>query len=223
MRNDSTQVWLGYCRVSTGKQGESGLGLDSQRSQLLLEAEKRGVEIEILVETGSGSSISGRPVFRDALERLSRGEAAGLMAAKLDRFARSAADYYSLTERSEREGWTLHALDLLPTDSPWGKALAGMVAVFAELERAMISERTSAALAAAKARGTRLGGPRTERSQALAERVYGMRQDGLKYREICETLTAEGEPTLRGGMEWRPSSIVSLLRSYECDRVAELV
>ena len=226
MRSDSTDragVWIGYCRVSTGKQGESGLGLDSQRARLQAEAEWRGIELEVMVETGSGSSIAGRPVFQDALDRLARGEAVGMMTAKLDRLARSVSDYYSLTERAAAEGWTLMSLDLPPTEGPWGNALAGMVAVFAELERAMIAERTRTALAAAKARGQRLGGPRTDRSRELAERVALMREQGDSYRVICETLTREGEPTLRGGKEWRPSSIVSLLNSYECDRVASLV
>jgi len=222
MRSKGTGEWIGYCRVSTGRQGESGLGLDDQERQLRAEAERRGVRLVLLTETGSGSSIAGRPVFRDALDRLAAGEADGLIAAKLDRFARSASDYYFLTERASREGWTLLPLDLAPTDSPWGKALAGMVAVFAELEREMISERTAAALGAAKARGQRLGRPRTERSRELAERVSELRSEGWTYQAICDLLTAEGEPTLRGGKEWRPSAIVSLLNSIECDRVASL-
>jgi len=223
-RTPTQAVWIGYCRVSTGKQAESGLSLDAQERALKVEAERRGVEIRIVVETGSGSTVSRRPVLRAALASLSSGEVSGLIVTKLDRLARSLSDYCQMTEQAEREGWHLIAMDS-PVDptTPMGKAFSSIIATFAELERGMIAERTRTAMGAAKQQGKRLGGPRTERSQELAQRVYAMRSEGLTYQAICDTLDGEGEPTLRGGSEWRPSSIVSLLNSYECDQVASLV
>lgn len=224
MQANGTDEWIGYCRVSTGRQADSGLSLTAQETQLRNEAERRGVPLRIVIEQASGGSVKGRPVLQAALADLAAGRAAGLMTAKLDRLARSVGDYCRMVEHSEREGWNVLCLDV-PVDptTPMGKAFAGMLAVFGELERGLISERTRTAMQQAKANGRRLGGQRTERSRELAERVVSMREQGQGYKAICRTLTDEGVPTLRGGREWRPSSIVSLVNSYQCDREAGIV
>jgi DNA invertase Pin-like site-specific DNA recombinase len=224
MRTNGTatqEVWIGYCRVSTGKQAESGLSLEAQERLLKAEADRRGVDLRIVVEQASGGSVSGRPILRQALTDLSNGEAAGLIATKLDRLARSLSDYCRMVEQAEGEGWSLLTLDS-PVDptTPMGKAFTSIIATFAELERGLIAERTRTAMGQAKANGRRLGGARSERSAELAARVNGMKQAGMKFREICDTLTSEGEPTLRGGAAWRPSNVQALLRAYENDQLA---
>lgn len=218
---DGAEVWIGYCRVSTGRQAESGLSLQAQQAKLEAEAAHRGFALRIVVEQASGGSIKGRPQLQAALADLSEGRAAGLLTTKVDRLARSVGDYCRMVEQAEGEGWTLLALDA-PVDltTPMGKAFSQMLATFGELERALIRERTRTAMQQAKANGRRLGGARSERSAGLAARVHLMREEGLSYRSICETLSAEGEPTLRGGKEWRPSNVQALLRAYRNDQLA---
>jgi DNA invertase Pin-like site-specific DNA recombinase len=145
-----------------------------------------------------------------------------MIVAKLDRLSRSVADFVNLQGRAQSQGWTLQALDL-PTDAstPMGEAMGTMMATFAQLERRMIATRTAEAMQAAKARGSRLGPPRSNRSNALAVRVEGLRSDGLTFQAIADTLNAEGLPTLRGGAEWRPSNVQALLRLRRLDREAE--
>lgn len=221
MQGNRSGEWIGYCRVSTGRQADSGLSLEAQEAKLQTEADRRGVTLRIVVEQASGGSVKCRPILKQALVDLAEGRAAGLMTTKLDRLARSVGDYCRMVEQAEGEGWTLISLDV-PVDpsTPMGKAFAGMLAVFGELERGLISERTRTAMQQAKANGRRLGGSRNERSPELAARVYGMRGEQMTYQAICDTLTAEGEPTLRGGREWRPSSVQALLRAYENDQKA---
>jgi DNA invertase Pin-like site-specific DNA recombinase len=197
------------------------LSLEAQERLLKAEADRRGVDLRIVVEQASGGSVSGRPILKQALTDLSNGNAAGLIATKLDRLARSVGDYCRMAEQAGREGWHLIAMDS-PVDptTPMGKAFSSIIATFAELERELIAERTRTAMQQAKANGRRLGGARSERSAELAARVNGMKQAGMKNRAICDTLTSEGVPTLRGGAEWRPSNVQALLRAYENDQLA---
>src|SRR3954471_1809374 len=97
-----------------------------------------------------------------ALDTLAAGRADALMAAKLDRVSRSIGDLARLMDTAARERWALVLLDVaVDTSTSMGEALAGMAAVFGQLERRLIGDRTKAALAVAKARGTRLGRPAT--------------------------------------------------------------
>lgn len=131
----------------------------------------------------------------------------------MDRLGRSVIQASEVLELAQRQRWDLVVCDMqLDLSTPSGRAMAQMLSVFAELERSLISERTKAALAAAKARGTRLGRPR-EIDPALLTRIVAMRSTGLSYRRIAAALTAEGVPTVRGGTHWNPSTIGGLLES----------
>ena len=197
---------VGYRRVSTGEQGRSGLGLEAQQHAIARAARERGWRlIAVESDVASGGTLR-RPGLEAALERCRSGEAQGIVAARLDRLSRSLVDFAGLLEQAQREGFGLVVLDQdfdLATAS--GRAMAGMLAVFAQWERDTISERTVAALDAARARGVRLGRPPLL-ADAVLEQVRRLRQGGLPLRTIAERLNSEGVAAPAGG-SWDHSAV----------------
>lgn len=198
---------LGYIRVSTDEQVRSGAGLEAQRSRIESEAERRGWEIEWVVDDGYSAGDLKRPGIADALDRLASGDADALIASKLDRLSRSVLDFASLLERSQGEGWGLVLLDLdLDTTKPAGRLVAHVMAAVAAFERDRIAERTREALAAVKARGVRLGRPPVLSKDVVA-RIKKERTKGASLQAIADGLNDEGVPTAHGGRRWWPSTV----------------
>ena len=211
LTSDAQRV-VGYVRVSTEEQSDSGAGLAAQRSAIAAEATRRGWQLVAIYEdaAASGKSLNGRPGLQSALVAIEGGEAGALVVAKLDRLSRSLLDFARIMQRAQREGWALVALDS-PADltTPSGEAMAGVMAVFAQLERRLISERTKAALAERKAAGVRLGRERLITPE-IEERVRVLRAEGLSIRGVAGALTAEGIGAPGGG-PWRPSTLHRVL------------
>jgi DNA invertase Pin-like site-specific DNA recombinase len=140
--------YVSYLRVSTQRQGQSGLGIEAQRAaveQFLRQS--GGTLLEEHVEIESGAKRT-RPVLVQSIS-LCRSSKSTLLIAKLDRLGRNVAFVSSLTESG---------VEFLAVDAPYANRLMiHILAAFAEHERSLISERTKAALAAAKGRGVRLG------------------------------------------------------------------
>lgn len=157
---------VGYLRVSTSDQAESGARLAAQREAIELDCGRRAwVLVTIYEDTPSGKSMNGRPQLRAALAELAAGNADVLMSSKLDRLSRSAVDFGQLLERARREGWKVVVLDLgVDTSTPAGELVAGVMVQVAQFERRLIGERTSDALQAIKKTGKRLGRPRQVRA-----------------------------------------------------------
>jgi DNA invertase Pin-like site-specific DNA recombinase len=205
---------IGYVRVSTDEQADSRLGLEAQRAAIVAEAEKRGWRLIEIVEDAavSGRDLS-RPGMAIVLRTLQSRRADTLVVAKLDRLGRSLLDVAGLIDQAGRQGWALVALDLgVDTATLTGKAMAGMMAVFAELERGMIGQRTRDALRAARERGTVLGRPRIL-SDEIVLRIATAQAAGASLRAIAHELNEERVPTAHGAPEWRVSSVQSALRS----------
>src|SRR5215217_861284 len=143
--------FVAYYRVSTAKQGRSGLGLEAQQEAVRSYLNGGAWElVDEVVEVESGKR-NGRPKLAEAL-RLCRLHGATLIIAKLDRLARNVAFISNLMESG---------VEFTAVDFPQANRLTvHILAAVAEHEREMISQRTKAALAAAKARGKRLGGDR---------------------------------------------------------------
>lgn len=210
---------VAYLRVSTDEQVQSGLGLEAQRAAVEDEAVRRGWSVVWEVDEGVSGKLRNRPALDRALGQLKAGEAQALVVAKMDRLGRSVIQASDVLETARRQKWDLIVLDLgMDLATPHGKAMAQMLAVFAELEREMISARTKAALGAARARGTRLGRPR-QIDPALLARIVVMRSTGSSHRTIAAALTAEGVPTPTGRERWNPGSIGGYLASNELDPV----
>jgi DNA invertase Pin-like site-specific DNA recombinase len=205
---------VAYYRVSTPRQGRSGLGLEAQRKAVAAYAATHGLTIAdefTEIETGKGSdALDRRPVFAKALLKAKKLKAA-IVVAKLDRLSRDVAFIATLMAKKIE---FVTADD--PTKSPF---LLHIKAAVAEEERRLISERTKAALQAAKERGVRLG------NQALADAnkaAAAARDAELKpimeamrdqtYREIAQALTDRGIKTPRGGDTWNQVTVMRSMR-----------
>jgi len=216
--------FISYLRVSTQRQGKSGLGLEAQREAVntYLNGGNWNLVEEVLeVESGKRND---RPQLARALS-LCRIHGARLLVAKLDRLARNVAFISTLME----SGVDFEAVDLPQAN----KLTVHIMAAMAEHEAAMISARTKAALSAAKARGTKLGGHRrnssrihskgcavslkvrresaSRRATDLLPIVESIRSDGNpSLRGIAAALNQRGVPAARGG-EWSATQVQRLL------------
>lgn len=213
--------FIAYYRVSTQKQGASGLGLEAQReavSRFLNGGAWELVGEFVEVETGKGAdALAKRPQLKAALSAC-RKEGATLVIAKLDRLARNVHFVSGLMESKVK---------FVACDMPEANELTiHIMAAFAEHEAKRISQRTKDALAVAKSRGVVLGRagadnlrPNVEARQKVADDFadklrplfYGMRVRGLSQRGMVAELNSVGVPTPQGG-SWRLSQLQRLIK-----------
>jgi DNA invertase Pin-like site-specific DNA recombinase len=216
--------YVAYYRVSTQRQGQSGLGLEAQQAavaQFLAGRKARVVAEHTEVESGRRRD---RPELQAAIET-ARAHGATLLVAKLDRLTRDPALLYVLRDAG---------VDIAAADLPGANRLTiGVLALVAEQEAEAISVRTKAALAARKARGLPLGNQSTLRpgtpaiaaaasteaaSKAQAHRdrvrpiVERLRASGLSLRAVAAQLDVDGVPTARGG-RWTAAQVSRVLAS----------
>ncbi|RYC34059.1 recombinase family protein [Lichenibacterium minor] len=220
--------FVSYLRVSTAKQGASGLGMDAQRTAVtdFLNGGRWSLIAEV-VEVESGKN-DDRPKLAEAMA-LCRLHGATLVIAKLDRLSRDAHFLLGL----QKAGVRFVAADMPEAN----EMVVGIMAVVAQAERKMISARTKAALAAAKARGTKLGGDRGNlavvgaagrakgtqvrqskakaRAGDLAPILSSLQADGVTtLRGLAEALNAREIPTARGGT-WSAVQVQRVLATIE--------
>ncbi len=212
--SDPTKM-LGYVRVSTEEQAGSGLGLDAQRTAIQAECDRRGWTLVAMIEdAGVSGKTMTRPGMVRALEALARGDAGGMIVAKLDRATRSTIDAARLLALSEREGWKLVALDLgLDPTTPAGELVATIMAAVAQWERRAIGVRTREALAVKRAQGVRLGRP-TVLAADVAARLVSAHKAGAGWSEIARKLNSEGIATAHGGSQWHPSTVRAVVLAH---------
>ncbi len=180
-----------YLRVSTARQGEAGLGMSAQRSAVEAFVRQHGGSIAAeFVEVESGKR-SDRPELAKALEAARKGKGT-LLIAKLDRLARNVAFISAMMEAG---------VDFVACDQPYASRLTlHILTAVAEDEARRISERTKAALAAAKARGTKLGSPvaRKTIAKARAARSSYAQKANATTRAVIKDIQASGVTTLVG-------------------------
>ncbi len=206
-RNRSAAA-IGYVRVSTEEQANSGLGLDSQRSVIEREAAAHEWELrEIVSDEGlSAKSVAGRPGLARCLNLLDSGEASVLVVHKLDRLARSVGDFAALVRLAEKQGWAIFISDLaIDMTTPTGGLMANISASVAEWERRIISQRTKDALAVRKAQGVKLGKPR-QLPIDIFNRIHEERSNGCTLQAIATGLNAESVLTPKG-LKWTPATV----------------
>ena len=211
--------FIAYYRVSTQQQGQSGLGLEAQRQAVAeyLNGGKCSL-LKEYTEVESGK-FNFRPQLAEAIQTC-RAYGGKLVIAKLDRLSRDAHFLLGL----EKAG-----IDFVAADMPNANRLTvGIMAMVAEEERRMISKRTIDALAAAKARGTKLGGNRgvvpsqeardlatvaiqkraNRRAVDIAPIIKALQKDGaVSLRAIAAGLNDAGIPTARGQGRWSAAQV----------------
>lgn len=219
-----TGKFVAYYRVSTDRQGQSGLGLEAQRQ--LVTTYLNGGKWDVIgefteIESGTRKKLKDRPMLRHAME-LARKQKATLVVAKLDRLARD-VEFISTLLNSQ--------VKFVCADMPEAdRTFLQMMAVFAEYEAKKISERTAAALQALKRSGKVLGSPTPKIGSAegvkviranadeYAERVAPIVRDVIRksgaqtLRDIAEALSSRGVQTPRGNTDWYPSQVSNLLK-----------
>ncbi len=216
--------FVAYYRVSTARQGRSGLGLEAQREAVrVFMSGSTGELAEAFTEIESGKHDDDRPQLARALDAC-RLTGAVLVIAKLDRLSRDAHFLLGL----EKAG-----VEFVAADMPNANRLTvRLMAVIAQEEREMISARTKAALAAAKARGTKLGGNRggpkvnpalgtAARRQAAEDYARNVgpialatwQAEGRTYGRAAAALAARGIRTPRGG-KWTRAAVRSLIQRH---------
>jgi len=215
---------IAYYRVSTQRQGRSGLCLEAQRAAVARFAESEGIEIVgefTEVETGKGpDALDRRPQLAAALAT-ARKEKCPVLVAKLDRLSRDVAFIAGLM--AQRVPFVV--AELGADADPF---MLHLYAALAEKERRQISERTQAALASRKHRGAKLGNPRNAGDAAAAGRaaqitaadqfaatvlpiIRSLQKAGVtSYRGIAAALNGRGVRTARGG-GWQVSNVRNLL------------
>jgi DNA invertase Pin-like site-specific DNA recombinase len=218
---------IAYVRVSTSKQGRSGLGLEAQQEALSRFAEAEGFDLVrtfVEVETGKGSdALERRPQLAAALAEARR-RRCSIGVAKLDRLSR---DVHFIS------GLMAHRIPFVVAElgADVDPFILHLFAALAEKERALIGVRTKAALAAAKARGVRLGNPRLDEARKAAHKaaaaaneaaakrhaatvlpvIREIKRAGARtLREIAEALNARGAQTARGG-QWYAMTVRNVL------------
>jgi DNA invertase Pin-like site-specific DNA recombinase len=220
---------ISYLRVSTAQQGQSGLGLEAQRAAV--EAWLNGGDwqlVEEIVEVEIGKNHRNRPGLNKALDACRR-YGARLIISRLDRLSRDPVFLLSLRDAG---------IDFVAVDMPQANRLTiGIMAMVAEAEREAISQRTKAALEAARARGVRLGNPRPEtatfhdRATASAAGAKGSKTRvaaandfarlirplfdrelaGLSAHAAAIELNRRGVQTARGNGRWTARSVLNVL------------
>ncbi|TCH98362.1 recombinase family protein [Roseococcus sp. SYP-B2431] len=221
----TTRYAVGLYRVSTAEQGQSGLGLEAQQASVRAFVASQGWTLVSEHSDIASGKDDRRPGFQAALLKC-RQLGAALVAARLDRITRRAHTLSQLLE----DGVSIRAADMPGADDLMMRIYAAM----AQKERELISARTKAALAAAKTRGTVLGGDRGYRpergpeagaaavarrraaeraSYRLALEIERVRAYGVQsHAEMARVLTARGVPTPRGGRVWTHTTVARVLQ-----------
>lgn len=211
---------IGYLRVSTREQADSGLGLDAQRRTIAAEAERRGWSVHWITDDGYTARNLKRPGIREAMRVLRRGEASALVVAKLDRLSRSLPDFGATLDLARRQKWALVALDLgVDMTTPNGRLVANIIAAVAEWESETIGARTADAMAEAKLRGVRFGRDRMT-DPAVVDRIVAEREAGTPFHRIAAGLDRDGVPRPNGGARWYPSTVARLVAAEQRKAVA---
>lgn len=219
---DAPRRAIGYSRVSTGQQVESGLGMDAQRAAIEAEAAHRGWELLELATDGglSGSSMRRRPALRGVLDRLDHGQADVLVVAKLDRLARSVVDLGAILTRARKHDWALVALDLgVDTSTSTGELVANVMMSVAQWERRRIGERVGDTHEQRRRRGLRAGEP-PRLPDDVRHRIASEVAAGRSLRAIADNLAADSIPPLRG-TRWHPSTIRHVAHSVALDHALQ--
>ena len=205
---------IGYIRVSHSEQADSGLSLAAQRKKIEAQATLSDLTlVDVLQDVGESAKDLQRPALTDLLNRINTGQVACVIVAKLDRLTRSTKDLADLLSTfKEKQVSFISTAESFDTSSATGRVVLNMIGVIAQWERAIISERTSAALQEKRSQGRATGGVppfgydfidgvrvENEREQTVLAEIAAMKAAGESWQGIANRLTEKGHRTRAGG------------------------
>jgi DNA invertase Pin-like site-specific DNA recombinase len=200
---------LGYLTLASGRGARDE---DDSATAIETACEQSGWKlIEIVRDRDEGATLD-RAGLRNALERITEGEAHGLVVSDLGPLSRSIVDLGALLAWFRDAHATLIALDLdIDTSTPEGEHVATTLIALSARDHQRIASGTRRGLAEWRAAGRSSGRPAVSQRPELVARIAAMRAANMTLNAIADQLNAEGVPTLRGGKKWRPSSIQATL------------
>lgn len=224
---------LGYVRVSSQEQADSGLSLAAQAERIAAYCQAQNWTLcTVYQDAGESAKDLNRPALQDALAALEAGEGDVLVALKLDRLTRSVVDLHALIERCDAAGARLASVsDSFDTTSAGGRLVVNVLAVVSQWEREAAIERTVAALQQKQAQGEWVGLPpygfsiadgRLVENRAELDTIQRMkrwRRRGLSYRGIARRLDGEGVVSRRGS--WNDRTVRRLVNEHLSARKAK--
>ena len=210
---------VGYIRVSTEEQVREGISLDNQRAKIKAFATAKNWNlIHIYRDEGRSGKSLNRPGIQELLQDAQAGQFKVVIVYRVDRLTRKQRDLWYLLE----DVFDKNSVGFVSVNEPFdttaaiGKASLGVIGVFAQLERDLISERTKDALAHKKDQGCTLGRPvitdLDEKGLKIVTYIRSLRETGLSYARIARRLNLEAVPTSRGG-KWFASTVSYVLKN----------
>jgi DNA invertase Pin-like site-specific DNA recombinase len=225
----SKNTAVGYVRVSTDDQADSGLSLAHQETRIRAYCEAHNLELVTIVAdegVSAGKPLSDRKGGAAVLQLIAAGAVHHVVALKLDRVFRDAGNALAQSSAWDKAGVGLHLIDMggqsINTRLAMGRMFFVMSAGFAEMERGLIRERTAAAMRVKKERGEVISRPtlgfdavngklvENAAECELISRIIALHKGGASYNAIARQLKTEGVPTKRGG-SWQPTTIRNLI------------
>lgn len=211
-------IALVYIRVSTARQATDGVGLETQEAKCRAHAERMGWKVaEVFRDEGlSGKDgVEDRPGLKGLIARAQLTLGAVIVVYSVSRLARRQRLLWQLLDDRDGHGLAVSsATEAFDTSTPMGKAMLGMIAVFAQLEADMVSERTKDALAEVRLQGKRLGAPSMVDLGAadtvrLVQELYASGK--FTHRTLATELNSRSVPTATGTGKWWPKTVRSAL------------
>ena len=233
---EASKQAVGYIRVSTQEQAESGLGIEAQERAIRSYCEMRGFELTYLIRdegVRAGKPLGDRHGGAKVQQVVGvRGGVLNVVALKLDRLFRNASDALHVVDMWESDGVALHLVDqggsAMDTSSAMGQFMFTVLAGVAEMERNLGRERTTAALGEKRAKGEKTGGTvpygfdavpardgaiglvENAQEQAVINQMHRLRRDGLSLASVATRFNQDGVPT-KTGASWHPETVRGIL------------
>lgn len=227
---------VGYIRVSTATQANEGVSLEAQESRIRAYCLLQDLDlVDVIVDAGESAKSLARPGVQRVLEMVRCRQVDAVVIYKLDRLFRNTQDALNTSQDFDRKGVALCSIsEQLDTSTPMGKFFFTITAAYAEMERAMIAERTREGLAQTRKNGKRIG-DRTpygyqfvdgrlipcEEEQDIIDEVNRRYAAGEGVRGLARDLTARGVLTKEGKGQWYPAQVQRLLNRQACYPGAE--
>lgn len=220
-------IAYGYARVSTAEQAAEGLSLDAQEAKIRAYALIHDLQIaEIIREEGASGKNLKRPKLQRLLSLLAGKQREALIVWKLDRLTRSTRDLLHLIEDVFKGSHTrlFSISEQIDTETATGKFFLTIMGAMAQMEREVISERTSFALDLKRQRTEHLGAipygykkdgkllVKDNEEQKWIRQMQTWRKQGLSYADIAFWLNEHAVPTKRQGASWGPSAVFYILK-----------